>query len=239
MTSGAPDATGVTGVTWVAGAGGGIGAACVTRLRAAGQTVVGTDRPWVDITRPGGVEAALESATADGPLVAAVHAVGMSARRQGDGPVSLCSDQGWDEALRVNLTSVFRFLRGVLRTVSDGGSVVVIGSELSRTLDHDFLTAGYRAAKAAVVPLVEAAAYEGAPRGVRVNVVSPALVETPMAARALSNERIRARLPQLMPLGGRAASSDEVAAAVAWLLSDDAARTTGSVLRVDGGWSLR
>jgi NAD(P)-dependent dehydrogenase (short-subunit alcohol dehydrogenase family) len=230
----------VTDVVWVAGAGGGIGAACVRRLEAAGRGVVGTDRPEVDIAVPGGCETAVALAVAGGRrLVGAVHAVGMSGRRFGDGPVSQCSDEGWDEVLRVNLTSVFRFLRTTLRTTEDGGSVVVIGSALATTLDQDFLTAAYRAAKAALVPLVEAAAYEAAPRGVRVNVVAAGLVETPMAARALADERIAARLPQLMPLGGKAVTADEVAAAVEWLLSPASGRTTGAVVPVDGGWTLR
>jgi NAD(P)-dependent dehydrogenase (short-subunit alcohol dehydrogenase family) len=60
-----------------------------------------------------------------------------------------------------------------------------------------------------------------------------------MATRALLDERIAGRLPELQPLGGRAVTAAEVAAAVAFLLSPASARTTGAVLPVDGGWLLR
>ena len=227
-------------VTWVAGSNGGIGRACVDLLEGLGRTVIGTDLPDVDITVPGGNEVAVRAATDEGrTLVGAVHAIGMSGRRLGDGTVSECTDQAWDEVLRVNLTSVFRFLRATLPQVAEGGSIVVIGSALASTLDDDFMTTAYRVAKAGIVPLVEAAAHEAAPRGVRVNVVAAGLVQTPMAARALTDQRITSRLPKLMPLGARAVTAGEVAEAVAWLLSDASGRTTGSVIPVDGGWTLR
>ena len=230
----------MSAVTWVAGSNGGIGRACIDLLEGSGKAVIGTDVPEFDITVPGGNELAVRAATDDGrSLVGAVHAIGMSGRRLGDGSVSQCTDEAWDEVLRVNLTSVFRFLRATLPTVAQGGSIVVIGSALASTIDPDFLTAAYRVAKAGIVPLVEAAAREAAPRGVRVNVVAAGLVQTPMAARALTDDRITSRLPELMPLGARAVTAAEVAAAVAWLLSDDSGRTTGSVIPVDGGWTLR
>jgi NAD(P)-dependent dehydrogenase (short-subunit alcohol dehydrogenase family) len=81
---------------------------------------------------------------------------------------------------------------------------VVIGSALASTLDQDFLTAAYASAKGALVPLVRSAAFSGAPHGVRVNIVAAGLVDTPMAARAMTNPAIQERLPQLMPLGARA-----------------------------------
>jgi NAD(P)-dependent dehydrogenase (short-subunit alcohol dehydrogenase family) len=226
-------------VVWLAGGKGGIGQACSSALGAAGHDVVATDLPDVDITEPGGSERAISEAVDGARLVGAVHAIGMSGRRLGDGPVSQCSDEGWDEVLRVNLTSVMRFLRATLLRIEDGGSIVVIGSALASTLDQDFLTAAYRVAKAGIVPLVEAAAYEVAGRGIRVNVVAAGLVQTPMASRALSDDKITSRLPQLMPLGARAVTAEEVADAVTWLLSPRSSMTTGTVVPVDGGWSLR
>jgi NAD(P)-dependent dehydrogenase (short-subunit alcohol dehydrogenase family) len=224
---------------WVVGGTGGIGAACVRGFEGAGYRVHSSDRPDEDVTQPGVAEKVASDLARGGGFSAAVHAIGMSGRRLGDGPVSECTDEAWDEVLRVDLTSAFRFLRACLRSADEGASLVLIGSALAVGLDDDFLTAAYRVAKAGLRPLLEVAAFEGARRGIRVNMVSPGLVDTPMAARALGDERIQARFPELMPLTRRPATGDEVASAVQWLTSDASAQTTGAVIPVDGGWTLR
>lgn len=249
----------------VAGALGGIGAACVELLARSGTRVVGVDRAGggpepggdpaggvpgggvpqvhaVDITVPGGAERAVELAEATlGGLDGIVHAVGMSGRRLGDGPVTRCADGAWAEVLRVNLESAFRLLRAGLPALgrAGGGAFVAIGSVLADTADRDFVTAAYAASKGGLASLARAAAMEVAARGIRVNLVAAGLTDTPMAARALLDERIAGRLSELQPLGGRAVTAAEVAAAVAWLLSPASGRTTGAVLPVDGGWLLR
>lgn len=224
---------------WVVGGTGGIGRACAEALEADGLDVHTSDRPDEDITQPGIAATVAERLAAEGPLVAAVHTIGMSGRRLGDGPVSTCTDEAWDEVLRVDLTSAFSFLRACLNTCAPGASVVLIGSALAKGLDGDFLTAAYRVAKAGLVPLLEAAAYEGARKGIRVNMVAPGLVQTPMAARALGDESIIARFPELMPLTERPSTAGEVAEAVRWLVGPGSVQTTGAVLPVDGGWLLR
>ena len=225
----------------VAGAQGGIGAACVNAARAAGAQVFEADRDTYDITVSAGAdEAVARAAEALDGLDGIVHAVGMSGRRLGDGPVDECGDEAWREVHRVDLDSVFYLLRAGLRRLSGtGGSIVVIGSALASTLDEDFLTAAYASAKGALVPLVRSAAFTGAPKSVRVNIVAAGLVDTPMAARAMTNPAIQDRMPQLMPLGARACSPEEIADTAMWLLSDAASRTTGAVVPVDGGWHLR
>jgi NAD(P)-dependent dehydrogenase (short-subunit alcohol dehydrogenase family) len=226
----------------VVGGAGGIGAACVKALLELDHRVVAVDLDvGVDVTRPGGAEAAVELGVRelDG-LDAIVHTVGMSGRRFGDGPVTTCTDEGWAEVLRVNLESAFRVLRSGLPAVNDGGSVVVVGSVLARSTDRDFLTAAYAASKGGLLSLCRTAAREVAPRRVRVNVVAPGLVDTPMAARALhEDDALRRRLPELQPLGGEPVTADEVAGAVTWLLSPGASATTGSEIVVDRGWTLR
>ena len=223
----------------VTGASGGIGGACVRALTEDGFDVHASDRPDEDVSVAGVASAVAERLSASGRIHAAVHAVGMSGRRLGDGPVSTCTDEAWDEVMRVDLTSAFYFLRACLNHCASGASVVLIGSALAKGLDGDFLTSAYRVAKAGMGPLVEAAAYEGARRGIRINMVSPGLVDTPMAARALGDEAIVARFPDLMPLTRRPSTGAEVAAAVRWLLSDASVQTTGAVIPVDGGWLLR
>jgi NAD(P)-dependent dehydrogenase (short-subunit alcohol dehydrogenase family) len=120
-----------------------------------------------------------------------------------------------------------------------GGSVVVIGSGLASTLDEDFLTVAYAAAKGALLPLVRSAAFSGARHGVRVNLVSPGVVDTSMAARAVSDPEISARLVDLQPLAGGPLAPETVAATVAWLLSEGSGAVTGADVPADGGWTLR
>lgn len=237
----------------VAGAHGGIGGACVELLERQGHLVVGVDRAHdppgrggapqpVDVTLPGGAEHAVELAEATlGGLDGIVHAIGMSGRRLGDGPVTSCTDAAWAEVLRVNLESAFRLLRAGVPALErgGGGSFVTIGSALAQSADPDFMTAAYAASKGGLASLVRTAAMEVAARGVRVNLVAAGLVDTPMASRALGDPRIASRLPELQPLGERAVTAAEVAAAVAWLLSPASGRTTGASLPVDGGWLLR
>jgi NAD(P)-dependent dehydrogenase (short-subunit alcohol dehydrogenase family) len=224
----------------VAGAAGGIGSACVRSVKAAGGAVHEVDVDTVDITVPGGAERAVhEACAALGPLDGVVHAIGMSGRRYGDGPLTSCTDQAWEQVHRVNHESVFRLLRAAIPAMAPGGSIVAIGSTLATTLDRDFLTAAYISAKAALIPLIRAAAWEAAPAGVRVNLVAAGLVATPMAGRALGDAAIVARLPELMPLGAGPCLPEEVADAVVWLLQPGSRRTTGAVIPVDGGWHLR
>jgi NAD(P)-dependent dehydrogenase (short-subunit alcohol dehydrogenase family) len=224
---------------WVVGRDGGIGAACAAGLTADGLRVHASDRPDEDLTVADTAELVAARLAEDGGFSVAVHAIGMSGRRLGDGAISLCTDEAWEEVLRVNLTSAFRFLRACLRHADDGTSIVLIGSALASTLDPDFLTSAYRIAKAGLSPLMEAAAYEGARRGIRVNLVAPGLVDTPMAGRALGDPRIQARFGELMPLTARPSSADEVAEAVRWLASPASGQTTGAIIPVDGGWRLR
>lgn len=226
----------------VAGADGGIGGACVERLRADGQRVVGADRHHgEDVATPGHAEQAVQRAETElGGLDGLVHAVGMSGRRLGDGPVTTCADAAWAEVLRVNLESAFRLLRCGLPALrrAGGGSAVLVGSVLAESTDADFLTAAYAASKGGLVSLARTAAREGADEGVRVNVVAAGLVRTPMAERAATEPRIQNRLGQLQPLGGAMLEPADVAATICWLLSPDAARVTGAVVPVDGGWLL-
>lgn len=231
----------------VAGAGGGIGAACVRTLRRSGLDVVGVDRnpdpdlETIDVTTQQGPEAAVARAEQlIGRIDACVHAVGMSGRRLGDGPVTTCTDEAWEEVLRVNLGSAFRLVRAAIPALrrAGGGSIVLIGSVLARSTDRDFLTAAYATSKAGLEGLARVAAREVAADGIRVNVVAPGLVDTPMAGRAASDPVIRSRLAELQPLGGSPLAADDVAEAVAWLASPAGGRVTGTVVTVDAGWTL-
>jgi 3-oxoacyl-[acyl-carrier protein] reductase len=224
----------------VAGSNGGIGAACANAVRVAGGQVHGVDLGTTDITQPGGAERALADAyDVLGGVDGVVHTIGMSGRRLGDGPIDSCADEAWSEVHRVNHESVFRLLRAAIASAQPPRSIVVVGSALATSLDRDFRTVAYASAKGALIPLIRSAAYDAAPAGIRVNLVSAGLVDTPMARRALDSAEIGARLSELMPLGGTACSPEEVADTVYWLLSPGSRRTTGAVIPVDGGWHLR
>jgi meso-butanediol dehydrogenase/(S,S)-butanediol dehydrogenase/diacetyl reductase len=115
-----------------------------------------------------------------------------------------------------------------------GGSIVNLSS-ICGTLGTRWM-AGYSAAKAAILNFSRAAAAEGAPGNIRVNVVVPAVVETPATAGMLADATSRKATEKLIPMG-RVGQPEELAAAIAFLCSDDASYITGAVLPVDGGRS--
>jgi NAD(P)-dependent dehydrogenase (short-subunit alcohol dehydrogenase family) len=105
--------------------------------------------------------------------------------------------------------------------------------------DEDFATHAYASSKGAVISLTRSIASYYAPRGIRANVICPGLIATPMSQRAQESEHIRARLAGLQPLTGDFGTPENVAQAALYLASDEASFVTGSVLTVDGGWTVR
>ena len=103
----------------------------------------------------------------------------------------------------------------------------------------DFLTVAYASAKGALLPLVRSSAYSGAPSGVRVNLISPGVVDTPMARRAVESPDVGPRLATLQRVSGGAQSADSVAKVICWTLSDEAGDLSGAEIPADGGWTLR
>lgn len=237
----------------VAGAAGGIGSAAVQRLLNEGAQVAGVDIDAADIhrdahgiaadlTEPGAVEDALAAAEAAiGPIDSVVNAVGASGRRLGDGPVDQIPDEAWRWTLSVNLDTTFHLCRAavpVLRRRGQG-SIINVSSVLGLGGDHQFATHAYAASKGAVIALSRSMAVAYAPERIRVNVVCPGLIETPMSGRAGRDEATLARLAELQPLTGTMGQPDDVAGAISYLVSPAAAFVTGIVLPVDGGWTAR
>jgi NAD(P)-dependent dehydrogenase (short-subunit alcohol dehydrogenase family) len=169
------------------------------------------------------------------------HVAGGSGRKMGDGPLHECTDAGWDFTFDLNLDPMFRSNRAAVRSflaTDTPGSVLNMGSVLGLSPSPRFFsTHAYAACKAAVIGLSRAAASYYAPRGIRFNVVCPALVETPMAKRAVGDELIREFITTKQPLsGGRIGRPEDLDSAVVTLLASDF--LTGQVLNVDGGWSV-
>ena len=171
------------------------------------------------------------------------HVAGGSGRSQGDGPLHLISDEGWEFTLNLNLASVFHSNRSALRQFlaqGGGGNILNMSSVLgwSPSPEH-FASHAYAAAKAAVIGLSKAAASFYAPHNIRVNVIAPALVETPMSRRAAGNDEIMRFIKTKQPLdGGRIGLPADLDGAALFLLSRQSHFITGQVLAVDGGWCV-
>lgn len=188
-------------------------------------------------------EAVAASVRVFGGLDALYHVAGGSGRALGDGPLHEMTDEGWNHTLQLNLTSVMYSNRAAVRQFlrqRSGGVILNMGSVLgwSPSPEH-FSTHAYAAAKAAIVGFSRSLAARYAADGIRVNVIAPGLVDTPMSRRAMGNESIQAFVRRKQPLdGGRAAVPDDLDGAVMFLLSEASRFVTGQVLAVDGGWSV-
>lgn len=196
-----------------------------------------------DVTDSKSVQAAFEevSRTFGGPDIL-FNVVGVSGRRWGDGPVGDCTEEAWDRLMDINLKSVFLCCKYAVRAMIErgGGSIVNLSSVLGLVGgDRDFATHAYAASKGGIISLTRSIASYYAPQHIRANVICPALIETPMSLRAQSNPAIRERLHDLQPLTGDFGKPEDVAHAALYLASPQAAFVTGTVLTVDGGWTVR
>lgn len=170
------------------------------------------------------------------------HVAGGSGRRKGDGPLHELTDEGWQFTVELNLTSMIysnRAAVGQLLAMKKGGSILNLSSVLAYSpAPAYFATHAYAASKAGVIGLSRAAAAYYAKDNVRVNVLCPGLIDTPMAKRALADEAIGVYVSTKQPLdGGRPGRPDDLDGAAIYFLSDESRFVTGQVLAVDGGWS--
>ena len=201
-----------------------------------------------DLRDEAATEAAFASVRRAAGRIDALYAVaGASGRPLGDGPVHQLSLRAWDGTLALNATPAFLAAREALRAMLDQapgpsatrGSLVLMSSVLaSAPLPALFATHAYAAAKAATVGLVRAMAATYASRGVRVNALAPALVRTPMSARAATDAASVAAARRRQPLAGGLLDPADVTEAAVYLCSDDSRAVTGQVLAVDGGWTV-
>jgi len=197
----------------------------------------------VDVTSASEVESAIRQVLQTyNRLDILVNVAGGSGRKWGDGPADSCTTDGWDKTLALNLDSVFYCCKYALQAMltQQRGVIVNVSSVLGMVGgDDDFATHAYATSKGAVISLTRSIASYYAPRGIRANVICPGLIATPMSQRAQESEHIRARLSQLQPLNGDFGQPQDVAQAALYLASDESSFVTGSVLTVDGGWTVR
>ena len=195
-----------------------------------------------DACDPGTAPGAIAQAIATfGKFDGLYHVAGGSGRRMGDGPLHELTDEGWRATLDLNLTSVMLSNRAAVRQFlaqGTGGSILNMGSVLGFSPSpRHFATHAYAAAKAAIIGFSKATAACYAPQNIRVNVLAPALVDTPMARRAAQDETVLDFIRAKQPLdGGRIGQPCDLDAAAVYFMSDGARFTTGQVLAVDGGW---
>jgi NAD(P)-dependent dehydrogenase (short-subunit alcohol dehydrogenase family) len=170
------------------------------------------------------------------------HVAGASGRRQGDGPLHECTDQGWDATLAANLTSTFRTNRAAVRQFlkqSSPGAILDMASVLALSPSPRYFdTCAYAAAKGAIIAMSRSAAARYAANGIRVNVLAPGLIDTPMSARAVSDAAILRFLHAKQPLKPGPGQPHDCSDAAVFLCSDEARFITGVVLPVDGGWCV-
>ncbi|GGE10727.1 short-chain dehydrogenase [Aureimonas endophytica] len=243
----------------VTGGGGAIGAAAVRRFAAEGARVAVVDRDLdrasaaaaetgarafplrADIGDPAEAEAAVADAVArTGRLDAVFNNAGIPGTVA---PVYDLPVEAFDEILRINLRGMFLVLRASLRAMiaaGGGGAVVNMGSSMA---GWDVLAggAGYAASKHGVDGLTRVAALDAARYGIRVNAVSPGVIETRLGVPAADEVAYRQgieRFADRIPLR-RIGQPEDVAATVAFLASDEARHVTGASWLIDGGQTLQ
>lgn len=170
------------------------------------------------------------------------NVAGISARSLGDGALHQCTTDAWDAVIEVNAKGTFLMCREVLRAwihESSRGVILNTGSVLAQhpQAEH-FATVGYAASKGAIEAMTISAAAYYASAGIRINVIAPGLVLTPMSARAQNDGVLLEYMRHKQPLTGGMLSVEDIAKAACFLLRKDSSPITGQVITVDGGWSV-
>lgn len=195
-------------------------------------------------TEPDTAERAIALGEASfGDVTGLYHVAGGSGGRQGDGPLHKITDEGITYTLELNLGSLMRSNRAMVRHLLEherAGSILNMSSVLGVSPAprfSDYHT--YAAAKSAVIGFSKSIASYYARNDIRVNVIAPSFVDTPMAHRVAENEKLVHYLRTKQPLdGGRVAYADDLDTAVLFLLSPASRFVTGQVVSVDGGWAI-
>ncbi len=234
-------------VALITGLSSGIGAACAARFRAEGARIAG-----IDVQKPaqeelcesfheGDVrdEQAVERAVASvsehfGRIDVLVNAAGVS----GGGPVHLLPVEEWERVIDINLKGTFLVSKHVLARMLETGSGSIINLASIEGLIGGQGVSAYNASKGGVVLLTRNMAIDYGTQGIRVNCLCPGYIDTPMTAplRTGPLKAAREHLERSHALG-RFGRAEEVAAAAAFLASDDASFVTGHALAVDGGFT--
>lgn len=243
-------------IALVTGASGGIGAAVVKALLAAGAKVIATDLSVpdlpkndrltclpLDVSDPQAVEALVAKVEADiGPVRFGVPVAGVLAT----GLVTQTSDADWRRVFSVNTDGVFHLTRALAQRMGPRGSGALVAVSSNAAGVPRYGMAAYAASKAAATMYMRSLGLELAPLGIRCNIVAPGSTRTPMQTGMWADEngerQVIAGHPAQFKPGiplGKIAEADDIAAAVMFLLSDQAGQITMADLYVDGGATQR
>ena len=178
-----------------------------------------------------------------GSFAGLYHVAGGSGRKFGDGPLHELTLEGWNKTVELNLTSLMLSNQAAVKKFLElkiSGTILNMGSVLGYSPSPKyFSTHAYAATKAAIIGFSKSIAAYYAKDNIRVNVIAPALVETPMAQRAATDEEILSFIKTKQPLdGGRIGKPEDTDGLAVYFMSDQSKFTTGQVIAVDGGWGI-
>jgi NAD(P)-dependent dehydrogenase (short-subunit alcohol dehydrogenase family) len=197
-----------------------------------------------DATNPSTATKAIELIINDfGGFDGLYHVAGGSGRKFGDGPLHELTLDGWNKTFELNLTSLMLSNQAAVKKfmeLNQAGTVLNMGSVLGVSPSPKyFSTHAYAATKSAIIGFSKSIASYYAQNNIRINVLAPALVETPMSGRASKDETIQSFIKTKQPLdGGRNGIPNDLDGAALYFMSDYSKFTTGQVLFVDGGWGI-
>ena len=221
----------MTRVAVVTGGMSGLGAASVRRLAADGITVVTFDlAPGADFAVDVADSAAVTAAAREvGPVDILVNCAGIIGPNE---PLWKVDDAEWANTFAVNVTGTFNLCRAFVPGMREKGWGRIVNFASMAGKDGNPNLAAYSASKAAVIALTKSLGKELATSGVLVNVIAPAVIETPM--NDTTSPEVLAYITGLIPMK-RMGRADEVAELVAWLSSDKLSFSTGAVYDISGG----
>lgn len=239
----------------ITGANGGIGQYACAHFHSLGYTVIALDihfdeaeypydRMIVDLTDETQVEATIAAIVAKYDKIDCLYNIaGGSGRKYGDGPIDQCTMEGFQKTMQLNLVTQFLINKHTVRQMlrQNYGCIINTASALGmRGGGELFATHTYALCKAGIIGLSKAMASQYAKNNIRVNVIAPGLIETPMSLRAQGDEAILAYMEYKQPIYANKHTLGQpksVVKAAEFLASDDADFVTGIVVPVDGGWT--